>query len=103
MYDYMARALLCENLACSLDVQAVNSIPKSYDTTHGLAFARKWDHLDDVGGIACLLVVRPTEFLREFQQSGLCLVSDKHRRATLRIHALECGRVDGDRSVEQFH
>ena len=103
MYNYMVRALPCENLTCSLDVQAVNPIPKSYDTTHGLAFARKWDHLDDVGGVACLLVVCPTEILCEVQQSGLCLVSNKYGRATLGIQVLKCSRVDRDRSVEQFH
>jgi hypothetical protein len=38
-YDYMAHALPYQNLACSLNVQAANPIPKSYNTTHGLAFA----------------------------------------------------------------
>lgn len=74
----MARALPCKYLACNLD------------------------HLDDGGWIACVVVVRPTKTLRESQQYGLHLASGKHGCATLGIHSLECGRVDGDRSIEQL-
>jgi len=48
-FNHMACVLLGENLACTLD---------------------------NVGSVVYSLVVRPTETLRKFQQSGLCVASD---------------------------
>src|SRR6266576_2605300 len=47
--------------ARTLHKQAVDSIWETHDTPHGLAFARKWDHLNDLGGVAYVLVVRLTK------------------------------------------
>ena len=53
--------------------------------------------LNNVGGVAYDLVVRPTKILCRIQQRHLRLASDKHGSTARVIYVLECGRVDSTR------
>ena len=68
-YDHVAHVSRRNDLACTLTVQ------------DGLEIARKWDQ---VGAVACILVVRPTKVPREVRR-GLCLASDSHGGKTIGV------------------
>ena len=102
MYNHMARALPRKNPAGTLYKEAADSIQKSHNTSHSLSIAREWHHLNDVGGIAYDLVVRPTKILCKLQQRHLCLASGKHGSTARVIYVLECGRVDRNRCIKQL-
>ena len=65
VYNHMAGTFPRKNLPRTLHEQVMVIVWESHGTSHGPAFARDWDHQNDVGGIAYLLVVGPTEILCE--------------------------------------
>ena len=97
MYNHMARALPRKNLTGTLYKEAADSIRKLHNTSHGLSIVRKWHYLNNIGGVAYDLVVRPTKILCKIKQRHLRLASDKHGSTACVIYVLECGRVDNIR------
>lgn len=97
--DDVAETLVADDFGSTFEVDA-ELVSVLDDDTHGLAFAREGDHLDDGRLLAALAVVDPTLLLGKVKQSDFGLGANELELLGLGVLVLESRGVDGDRVVE---
>jgi hypothetical protein len=100
LYDNVAAAQLCQNLASTLDVETIAMRGLDH-RAHSLSLARKRNHLHNRRRVPRLLIIRPPKFLRKVQKCRLRLASYKHTLPSLLLLVLKRSRVHSDSRIKQ--